>query len=259
MPVPDLSDGVALNVNEFKEMILQVAFAASSDEARPVLTGVLLNVQGNQITLQAADGFRLSIRKAELSSPITHPIKAIIPARALSELARIASDGEGSVTMVMPQGRGQVIFHMKDVELVSQLIEGAYPDLEQVIPRSHQSRTVISTSAILKACKQAEIFAREGSHIARIQITPGAENQPGTVEISGQSEETGFNQTVIDANIEGKELLIAFNVRFLREVLDVVKTANIILETNIETTPGVFKPAGEDNFLHVIMPMHLGG
>jgi DNA polymerase-3 subunit beta len=160
---------------------------------------------------------------------------------------------------VLPQGRGQVIFHMKDVELVSQLIEGSYPDLEQVMPRSHQTRTVISTPAILKACKQAEIFAREGSHIARIQITPGENNQPGTVEISGQSEETGFNQTVIDANIEGKSLLIAFNVRFLREVLDVIKTPNVILETNIETTPGVFRPAGEDNFLHVIMPMHLGG
>lgn len=259
MPVPDLAEGVEINVVQLKEMIQQVAFAASADEARPVLTGVLLNAQGNQITLQAADGFRLSIRKAELSASLPHPIKAIIPARALAELARIASDGETSVTMVMPPGRGQVIFHMKDVELVSQLIEGSYPDLEQVIPRSHQTRTVISTSAILKACKQAEIFAREGSHIARIQITPGADNAPGTVEISGQSEETGFNQTVIDANIEGKQLLIAFNVRFLREVLDVVQTANVILETNIETTPGVFKPAGEDNFLHVIMPMHLGG
>src|SRR4030043_746223 len=259
MPVPDLADGIEINVTELKEMIQQVAFAASTDEARPVLTGVLMNVQGNQITLQAADGFRLSIRKARLSSPLPRPIKAIIPARALAELARIASDGETMVTMVLPPNRGQVIFHMKDVELASQLIEGSYPDLEQVVPRSHQTRTVISTPALLKACKQAEIFAREGTHIARIQITPGSDQQPGTVEISGQSEETGFNQTVIDANIEGSPVLIAFNVRFLREVLDVVKTPNVILETNIETTPGVFRPAGEDNFLHVIMPMHLGG
>lgn len=259
MPVPDLTDGVPINVTDFKEMIQQVAFAASTDEARPVLTGVLLTAQGNQINLQAADGFRLSIRKAELSSSLPRPIKAIIPARALAELGRIASDSDASVTMVMPQGRGQVIFHMKDIELVSQLIEGTYPDLETVVPRTHQTRTVISTPAILKACKQAEIFAREGTHIARIQITPGDEQGPGTVEISGQSEETGFNQTVIDANIEGGPLLIAFNVRFLREVLDVIKTPNVILETNIETTPGVFRPAGEDNFLHVIMPMHLGG
>jgi DNA polymerase-3 subunit beta len=259
MPVPDLAEGIQINVTDFKEMIQQVVFAASTDEARPVLTGVLLNAQGNQISMQAADGFRLSIRKAQLSSPIPRPLKAIIPARALSELARIASDGNEVVTMVLPPNRGQVIFHLKDIELVSQLIDGAYPDLEQVIPRSTQTRTVLSTLAFLKACKQAEIFAREGSHIARVTITPGGEMKPGTVEISGQSEETGSNQTVIDANIEGNGLIIAFNVRFLREVLDVVKTPNVVVETNVETTPGVLRPVGEENFLHVIMPMHLGG
>ncbi len=85
--------------------------------------------------------------------------------------------------------------------------------------------------AFLKACKQAEIFAREGSHIARLNINPGGELRPGTVEISGQSEETGYNQNVVDASIEGPSLLIAFNVRFLREVLDVIKTPNVALET----------------------------
>jgi DNA polymerase III subunit beta len=259
MPVPDLSEGIQINVTDFKEMIQQVVFAASTDEARPVLTGVLLAAQGNQITMQAADGFRLSVRKAQLSTPIARPIKAIIPARALSELARVASDGNEVVTMVLPPNRGQVIFHLKDIELASQLIDGNYPDLEQVIPRASQTRTVLSTLAFLKACKQAEIFAREGSHIAKVTITPGGDIKPGTVEISGQSEETGSNQTVIDANIEGNALIIAFNVRFLREVLDVIKTPNVVIETNVETTPGVLRPVGEENFLHVIMPMHLGG
>ena len=259
MPVPDLTDGIQINVTDFKEMIQQVVFAASSDEARPVLTGVLLAAQGDQITMQAADGFRLSVRKAQLSTPVPRAIKAIIPARALSELARVASDGNEVVTMVLPPNRGQVIFHLKDIELASQLIDGAYPDLEQVIPRASQTRTVLSTQAFLKACKQAEIFAREGSHIAKVIITPGGDLKPGTVEISGQSEETGSNQTVVDANIEGNALTIAFNVRFLREVLDVIKTPNVVIETNVETTPGVLRPVGEDNFLHVIMPMHLGG
>jgi DNA polymerase-3 subunit beta len=117
---------------------------------------------------------------------------------------------------------------------------------------------VLSTTAFHKACKQAEIFAREGSHIARINITPGGEMQPGQVEISGQSEETGFNQTVVDATIEGQPQLIAFNVKFLREVLDVIKTPNVALETSADTSPGVIRPVGEDTFVHVIMPMHLG-
>jgi DNA polymerase-3 subunit beta len=258
MPVPDLEGSLQINVADFKEMIQQVAFAASTDEARPILTGVQISAQGNHITLSAADGFRLSIRKADLSSEVSRPITAVIPARALVELARISSDGEQVINMVMPPGRGQVIFRTKDAELVSQLIEGAFPDLEQLIPQHSNTRVVLSTSAFLKACKQAEIFAREGSHIARVNIQAGEPMQPGKVEISGQSEETGYNQTVVDATVEGQQQLIAFNVRFLREVLDVIKTPNVALETTAETSPGVLRPVGEDNFVHVIMPMHLG-
>ena len=258
MPVPDLEGGMQINVTDFKEMIQQVAFAASTDEARPILTGVQISVQGNTITLSAADGFRLSIRRAQLSSPVSRAFSAVIPARALVELARISADGDQAITMVMPPGRGQVIFRSKDAELVSQLIEGAFPDLEQLIPQRQNTRAVLSTSAFHKACKQAEIFAREGSHIARINITPGGEMQPGQVEISGQSEETGFNQTMVQATIEGQPQLIAFNVKFLREVLDVIKTPNVALETSADTSPGVIRPVGEDTFVHVIMPMHLG-
>ena len=258
MPVPELDSAVQINVADFKEMVQQVAFAASTDEARPVLTGVLVNIQDNKITLSAADGFRLSIRSAQLSEPVSRPISAIIPSRALTEIARIASDGSQLLQMVMPPGRGQVIFRMKDVELISQLIEGAYPDVQQIIPRSHKTRTVLSTSKFLKACRQAEIFARESSLIARIMIKPGSELIPGEVEISGQSEETGSNENKVEASIEGTQLLIAFNVRYLREVLDVIKTPNVALETGSDTSPGVVRPVGEDNFTHVIMPMHLG-
>jgi DNA polymerase-3 subunit beta len=258
MPVPDLEGGIQINVAEIKEMIQQVAFAASTDEARPILTGVLMTVDGNQITLAAADGFRLSVRSAELSAPVERPLQAVIPARALSELARISTDGKEAITMVLPPRSGRVIFRTKDTELASQLIEGSFPDYQQIIPRNYQTRTVLSTASFLKACKQAEIFAREGSLIARVSITPGGELQPGTVEISGQSEETGSNQTMVDASIEGPPILIAFNVRFLREVLDVIKTPNVALETSVDTSPGVIRPVGDHNFLHVIMPMHLG-
>jgi DNA polymerase-3 subunit beta len=258
MPAPDSADSIPMNVTDLKEIIQQVAFAASTDEARPILTGVLITVNGDQLTLASADGFRLSVRKALLSAPISRPVLAVVPARALSELARITSDGDQVVTMTLPPDRGQVVFQMKDIQLVSQLIEGAFPDYEQIIPQSKETRSVLSTSAFLKACKQAEIFAREGSHIARINITPGGELKPGSIMITGQSEETGSNQTEIDSSIDGSQLLIAFNVRFLREVLEVIKTPEVALETTVDTAPGVIRPVGEDNFLHVIMPMHLG-
>ncbi len=258
MPVADISEGIAINVADFKEMIQQVVFAASPDEARPILTGVLVQVEDSEITLSATDGFRLSVRKAVLSSPAAQPMRAVIPARALSELARIASDGDETLTMLLLEGRNQVVFRLKDTELVTQLIEGAYPDVTQIIPRSYQTRTVLSTNAFLKACKQAEIFAREGSLIARLNIVPGGEMKPGTVEISGQSEEIGSSRNLVEASIEGKPILIAFNVRYLRDVLEVIKTPNVALETTVDNAPGVLRPIGDEQFLHVIMPMHLG-
>jgi DNA polymerase-3 subunit beta len=258
LPVPDMDGAILLNVADFKDMISQVIFAASTDEARPVLMGVLVTVDKDTITMAAADGFRLSVRKGTLSQSVPQPFTAIIPARALGELARVASDGNETVSMVMPKGRGQVIFRMKEVEVVSQLIDGTFPDYQQIIPRSYKSRTILSTPALLKACKQAEIFAREGSNVARLDIKSAGDLEPGAVEISAQSEETGSNETIVAATIEGIGLLIAFNVKYMREVLEVVKSPNVALETSAANAPGVIRPVGDDNFLHVIMPMHLG-
>jgi len=257
MPSPDLSTGVELNIADFKEMIHQVSFAASSDEARPVLQGVLMEINDNKVSLAATDGFRISVRTAELSAPQDNPVKVIIPARSLSELARIATDGNETITMIVPPDRGQAIFHMKNAELVTQLIEGNFPDYRAIIPRSFKTRTVISTNEFLKACRQAEIIAREGNYVIRLNLQP-QEGAPGSVEFSTQSEEMGSGEVVVDANIEGPELLIAFNVRFLSEVLEVIGTPNTILEANANNTPGLLSPVGNDNFRHVIMPMHLG-
>jgi len=257
MPVPDLADGVELNLADFKEMIQQVAFAASADEARPVLQGVKMEVTEDLITLAATDGFRISMRKQPLANPIKQNFSIIIPARAMSELARIASDNDKSVTMVVPQGRGQVIFHLKDTELVSQLIDGNFPDYRAIVPKNFKTRTTLSTPAFLKACKQAEIIAREGNNVIRLNIEPG-ETDLGQVEINAQTEETGKSDIPVEATIEGAGLMIAFNVKFLREVLDVIHTPTVALETNASNTPGVIHPVGDDYFLHVIMPMHLG-
>ncbi len=258
LPVPDFAEAILINVADFKEMIQQVAFAASADEARPVLMGVLLKVEGDKIIMAAADGFRLSVRTATLSTPAAQPVNAIIPARALSELARIAGESDQPIQMVMPKGRGQVVFRVKDAELVSQLIDGTFPDYQQIIPRSHKSRTLVSTASLLKACRQAEIFAREGSNVVRLNIKGSGDLQPGEVEISAHSEETGSNETIVEATVDGVPLLIAFNVKYLREVLEVIKTPNVAVETSAANAPGVIRPVGDDDFLHVIMPMHLG-
>jgi DNA polymerase-3 subunit beta len=224
LPTPDMEGAIELNVADFREMIQQVAFAASADEARPVLMGVLLHVEKEKLTLAAADGFRLS-----------------------------------TLQMVVPKMRNQVVFHAKDVEVTSQLIDGTFPDYQQIIPRKHTTRTLVSTSSLLKACKQAEIFAREGSNVARLNIkSASGEMKPSELEISATSEETGKNETVVEATVDGGGVLIAFNVKFLREALEVIKTPNVALEMTAANAPGVLRPVGDDQFLHVIMPMHLG-
>jgi DNA polymerase-3 subunit beta len=258
LPPAELGNGLDLNVEDFREMINQVTFAASTDDARPVLTGVLVEVEGGEMTLAAADGFRLSVRTAHMSSPAAGPIQAIIPARALAELARVVSDGEETVTMNLPPNRGQVIFRSNDFELVSQLIEGTFPDYRGIIPTSHTTRSVLPTSAFLKACRAADIFAREAAHSARLSITPRGELEPGTIEVSATAAETGSNESLVDATIEGEPIEIAFNVRFLVDVLNVIDTPNVALETTGTSSPGVIRPVGDEEFLHVIMPMHLG-
>jgi DNA polymerase-3 subunit beta len=259
IPEPDLEDGVPLNITNFKEMVQQVAFAASTDEARPVLTGVLLKVDGDHISMAATDGFRISIREDDIPNPVARPIEAIIPARALLELSRIIGGaGEETLIMTFPAERGQVIFHMNNLELASQLIEGTFPDYRAIVPSSFKTHTLLSTNGLLKACKQAEIIARDGTNVARLNIIPETgEANPGTLELSAQSEQTGSSEILVDASVDGVPLLVAFNVRFLREVLEVIKADNVWLETNAANTPGLLRPQGDDHFKHIIMPMHI--
>jgi len=181
----------------------------------------------------------------------------IVPARALSELARIASDGSQTLRMIIQQDRGQVLFHLRDAELVSQLIEGNFPDYKVIIPRSFKTSSVLSTSAFLNACRQTEIIARDSNNVVRLNILPGGET-PGHIELSAQSEETGSGESRIEAAVDGPGLVIAFNVVYMREVLDIIKTPSVALETNANNTPGMLRPVGDDAFQHVIMPMHLG-
>lgn len=257
MPPREIDGGLELNTEELREMISQVSFAASMDDARPVLTGVLLEIESGEMTFAAADGFRLSVRKAHLPSPAAGPLKAIIPARALSELARIIGDEDKIVTMILPPNRGQVIFRTRNIELVSQLIEGTFPDYRGIIPASYSTRSILPKTEFLQACKAADIFAREAAHSARLHIEPGAEG-PGRVEVSATAAETGSSEIPVDASIEGEAMEIAFNVRFLMDVLSAMSAPSIALETSGPSAPGVLKPVGRDDFLHVIMPMHLG-
>ncbi len=256
IPSAEQQEGqITLETDAFRGMIEQVAFAAATDESRPILTGVLAKFEGNQLTLAAADGFRLSVRTAPLPAE-TGPSSVIIPARALAELARISADEE-TITLLITPTRNQVLFHTPNVDLVSQLIEGNFPDYQQIIPKSYATRTVLNTNSFLRACRTANIFARDAANIARFQIVPGGELAPGHVTVGATSAELGDNVGEIDASIEGDEIEIAFNVKYLIDVLSVMDTADVALETTTPSSPGVIRPVGNSDFVHVIMPMHV--
>jgi len=257
IPSADLDNALQLNVDDFREMINQVTFAAATDEARPILTGVLAKIEGGQITLAASDGFRIAVRNAHLSSPANEPVNAIIPARALMELGRVITADE-PVYMSLLSARGQVVFHHGSVEVVSQLIEGTFPDYTAIIPKSYLTRTVLPTEEFRKACKTSDIFAREAAHTARLKIKPGGDLTPGHMTISATSAETGDNVAEIDATVDGQGLEIAFNVKYLADALNVIETPNVALETATATSPGLLRPVGREDYLYVVMPMHIG-
>jgi DNA polymerase-3 subunit beta len=258
VPVPEGDDGIPIEPDVLRTAVSQVAFAAATDESRPILTGVLAKFEGAQLTLAAADGFRLSVRTIPLPRPIPDPFSIIIPARALTELGRISGEQKDPIIVTVTPTRNQVIFQLTDIVLVSQLIDGNFPDYRQIIPRERTTHTVVDTAAFLKACKTALIFARDAAHITRVHVKPGSELTPGHIVVSATSAETGDDVSEFDANIEGEEIEIAFNVRYMIDLLSVVGTPQVALDTTMPSSPGVIRPVGDVDFTHVIMPMHLG-
>jgi len=256
-PIPQVSDGLITNieVDALREGIAQVVFVAATEESRPVLTGINIEFDGSELNLAAADGFRLAVHKMTLGSPVSEKSTVIIPARTLNELNRLLADQEEPVEITINQQKSQVLFRLKDAELVSQLIQGSFPNYSQVIPQSYTTRAVVDINEFLRVSKMSSIFARDASGIVRLVITPGAELTPGKVTVSAQAEEVGSNVSEIDALVDGEEAKIAFNVKYLSDVLSVLHQSQVALEVTTSSSPGVIRPIGVDNYVHVVMPM----
>jgi len=249
---------VALDAALLKEMIAEVAFAAADDDSRPVFTGVLVQVSDGKLTFAAADAFRLAVRIAELPGD-DHPHGDIlVPARTLTELARILPT-EGQVQMIVTPNRSQVLFHTEQIDLVSRLIEGNFPNYRQIIPKEHSTRAVVETKEFAGVVKSASLFARDSSNITRIKVSAGGSDglEPGAITIEATAEDLGDNVGTINAAVDGPELQIIFNVKYLVDVLAVINTPEVALEVTSASRPGVIKPVGPADYTYVIMPMHI--
>jgi DNA polymerase-3 subunit beta len=257
---PDWAPGVlaSFGASQLRKMIDQVTFAASTDENRPTLTGVEVTLQPEMVQMAATDGYRLSVRTLAIEGGPAKTI-VIVPAKSLGEVARISADADESQPvqcLITPQ-RNQVLFAMvgsekagiQRVELVSELIDARFPDYRATIPKTYTTRTVVDTAALLKAVRVALLFARDNANIIRLHI---ADDQ---LRLTGTSVEMGDNVGDLAAEVEGAAMEIAFNGKYLIDVLSQIGEPQVALETTHPTRPGAWMPVGNDNFLHVNMPM----
>ncbi len=233
-----------------KRALAEVAFAAASDEARPILTGVLTRFEGDRITLAAADNYRIAITTVAGLDAVEET-SVVVPARSYTELARVLADTDDPVEIILSAQKNQVLFHVDGVDLVSRLIDGQFPNYQQVLPASHATRVELDREDLLKAVRLAAYIASASANIVKLQVAPDGAPQVTVAAAADVGDHVG----VVDATIEGDGTTIAFNARYLGDVLQNVDADRFAIELNGPLSPGVFRPADGRDYTHVVMPV----
>lgn len=237
-----------LSSKEFLEALSLVIFSSSTDEARPVLEGVLFLFNEEGISLVASDGFRLSQKKLPLKIG-KNLKKMILPRASLMELAKIGSEGE-SISFEVKEADNQIVFGIGEAMfLTSRLIEGEFPNFEKIIPKSSNTTVLIDKESLLQAIKVASVFAREAGNIIKIKVVKEG------LEVRAESSSTGREKYFVEAKVEGEPLEISYNYRFIEEFLNAIKGNEVKIEFVDSNAPGVFYDTVDSNFLHLIMPV----
>ena len=260
-PVPKVDEGMAAAIEPGilpASGIGMVAFSAASDESRPVLTGVELKLHEDNLVMAAADGFRLAVFNERLPRSVDEEIKVIVPARTMQEVQRLAGEQSAPVRVTLSPEKGQVMFRLEHVEVVSQLLQGSFPNYEQLIPDRYETRAVMEVDDLKRATDIATVFARDGSNIVRLEMAPQDDGDGGQLKVSARSEEVGDNLNELDIEtLDGADAKIAFNVRYLRDIVNVLGRGKIAIEVTNSSSPGVFRPADSERYVHVVMPMYV--
>jgi DNA polymerase III subunit beta len=246
------SPATSVDARALRDALGEVVFAAASDESRPILTGVLTKLSGGEMTLAAADNYRIAVRHLALARPVAAETTIVVPARSYAELMRILPDAEAQIEITVTPNKSQVLFHAEGIDLVSRLIEGQFPNYEPVIPTSHSSRAVIDREAFLSGARRASIFARDSANIVKIEL--GGEAGDG-IAITAHAADVGDEADALEANVDGQPTTIAFNARYLIDVLSNLGADEAALELSGPLAPGVIRGIGKDDYVHVIMPV----
>lgn len=238
-----------VSVADFKTAINQTVFAASIDETRPVLAGVLLKVENDVFKLVATDSFRLAEKTLKLDKKVSKKTQVVVPARTMVELARLLEDGAGTVRLRV--GENQVAFSSGDLYLVSRIIEGAFPDYEQIIPDEIPVHSMVERSELVNAMKMSTLFARDAANNIKVKVTSKQ------IQVLATSPQLGENVSNVDAQTKGDELEIAFNAKYLLDALLVMGGKQVDMGFVGKLNPCVLKNPADKTFLCIVMPLRI--
>lgn len=239
---------------KIKDAIGRVVFAASIDEARPVLTGVKTVISNNKLTLSATDGYRLSLESLEIGGK-NDDLIVNIPANTLSEVVRIANDLKTEeIGFALIENKNQAIFALSNAVVFTRIIDGEFPNIEKIIPGGFKTQVRVERDQLAQAVKTASLFARGAANIIKIKI------EKEGLRLSANTPQVGQNEDFVDAKVTGEEIEVAFNYRFLLDLLANFPDEELIFESSGALNPGVFKVAkSTPSFLHIIMPVRVQG
>ena len=249
--LPEIEDASAFTVDKeaFVDTIARVSRSASRDESRPVLTGVLVRFEGEKLVMAATDSYRLSVKETALSDSPGREIEAIVPARALGELARIAQ-GEGETIQVGVQ-ENQVVFGVDEVWLTARRIDGQFPNYRQLLPETFEAEVTMPREEFLDVVRRTSVLAQRKSPL-RLRF------EDGELTVSAQTQDVGEAHESLPVSYSGEALEIGFNAEFLRDGLESVNDENVRLKLISPLRPGLIHGESDD-FLYLIMPIRLAG
>ncbi len=239
--------------------ISRVVFSAAHDDIKPVLTGVLVEISKENISFVATDGLRLSKQILELSSGVDEDLNLLIPVKAFEELGKIImdftdDDDDEYVQIFHIKEKNQILFRYNDIDLISRLIDGQFPEYKQIIPTGFQTRFEFKKTDFSNSLKVVNIIAR---NISGNKIEVDIQSEKNKVNLSAIQAEIGTNKSEFEVVGEGENLKIGFSGKFLSDILSNIGSEDIVFEANTDVTPGVFKIKKDETFLHLIMPMRL--
>lgn len=246
---------VVIKSSEFRQKMDRINISSARDDTRPILTGILWEIEGKKTVLAATDGFRLSVDEIKLSkNEIEEKQKFVVPTKSLLEVSKILSEvAREDFGVEFDTSSHQVVFGMGEVEISSRLIEGEFPPFRQIVPNTYKLKMSMRKDDLVVAVKRASLFAKDMANVIKVEV------EEKVLKVMSENTQVGKNVTEVEAEVEGEKMTMAFNARYLLDYLAVAEGETVEWETEGELKPSVFKSGKDENWIQVVMPIRVQG